>query len=60
MVIKWDEGANDEYADNIEQSDAPENLFGGYRESFAWILGFCCGKANQLGASKSKSSSHKG
>ena len=45
-----DEEADEGQGHDVEEGDAPEDLFDGGGEGFAWVFGFCGGEADQLGA----------
>ena len=50
-VSVWDNTSDDEDGGDVEENDAPEDLFCGRGDGFAWVGGFSGGEANQLGPS---------
>lgn len=54
-IIRWDDEAEDEEGDDVEDGDTPEHLLGGRWKGLSRVVGLSSGKTNQLGTSESES-----
>lgn len=54
-IIRWDDEAEDEEGDDVENGDTPEHLLGGLWQRLSRVIGLSSGKTNQLGTSKGES-----
>lgn len=54
-VIRWDDEAEDEEGDDVEDRDTPEHLLGGLWKRLSRVVGLSSGETYQLGTSKGES-----
>jgi hypothetical protein len=53
-VVRWDDETNDKQRNNVEESNAPEDLLGGLGNSLAGIITLGRSKTNELSTCKGK------
>lgn len=54
-VIRWDDEAEDEERDDVEDGNTPEDLLGGLWKGLSRVVGLSSGETNQLGTSEGES-----
>jgi hypothetical protein len=53
-VVRWDDETHDKQRNNVEESNAPEDLLGSLGNSLAGIIAFSRSETNELSTSKGK------
>lgn len=54
-IIRWDDEAEEEQGEDVEDGDTPEHLLGGFWKGLSWVIGLSSGKTNKLCTSEGKS-----
>jgi hypothetical protein len=53
-VVRWDDETEDKQRNNVEESNAPEDLFGGLGNSLAGVIALSRSETNELSTSEGK------